>query len=243
MKHLTSIEALPDYRLKLRFDDGVEGVVDLSPEVGKGVFAAWKDVELSMPRTHLCQLPVTNPPRPPRHRRNAVSGDSPGELRWRSGASWHKVNSSERFFQRRNFVRRFPSEVFVALAEVAVVGRLAVNRAEQVQLLDDVRRLEAEHCAHGLLDLLVGDAVHRRAERIDADADRFGMADGVGKLDFRARGDACRDNILRDVTAHVSRAAIHLAWVFAGERAATVTAHAAIAVHDDLAAGQTGVAL
>src|SRR5674476_1542867 len=69
------------------------------------------------------------------------------------------------------------------------------------------------------------------------------MADGVGKLDFRARGDACRDNILRDVTAHVSRAAIHLAWVFAGERAAAVTAHAAVAVHDDLAAGQTGVAL
>ena len=45
MKHLTSIEALLDYRLKLRFDDGVEGVVDLSAEVGKGVFAAWKDVE------------------------------------------------------------------------------------------------------------------------------------------------------------------------------------------------------
>ncbi len=45
MKHLTSIEALPDYRLKLRFDDGVEGVVYLSAEVGKGVFAAWKDVE------------------------------------------------------------------------------------------------------------------------------------------------------------------------------------------------------
>ncbi|HZL77710.1 MAG TPA: DUF2442 domain-containing protein [Candidatus Limnocylindrales bacterium] len=43
MKHLTSIEALPDYRLKLRFDDGVEGVVDLSAEVGKGVFAAWQD--------------------------------------------------------------------------------------------------------------------------------------------------------------------------------------------------------
>ena len=45
MKHLTSVEALSGYRLKLRFGDGVEGVVDLSAEVGKGVFAAWKDME------------------------------------------------------------------------------------------------------------------------------------------------------------------------------------------------------
>lgn len=43
MKRITSIEPLPDYRLKLRFDDGVEGVVNLSAEVGKGVFAAWQD--------------------------------------------------------------------------------------------------------------------------------------------------------------------------------------------------------
>ena len=44
MKHITSIQPLPGYKLKLRFDDGVEGVVDLSAEVGKGVFAAWNDV-------------------------------------------------------------------------------------------------------------------------------------------------------------------------------------------------------
>jgi hypothetical protein len=34
---------LPGYRLQLRYDDGVEGTVDLSADVGKGVFAAWKD--------------------------------------------------------------------------------------------------------------------------------------------------------------------------------------------------------
>ena len=43
MKHITSIQPLPGYKLKLRFDDGVEGVVDLAGEVGKGVFAAWND--------------------------------------------------------------------------------------------------------------------------------------------------------------------------------------------------------
>lgn len=45
MKRVIRVEPLPDYRLKLRFDDGVEGVVDLSPLVGQGVFAAWRDVE------------------------------------------------------------------------------------------------------------------------------------------------------------------------------------------------------
>jgi hypothetical protein len=46
MKTLISAEALPNYRLKLRYDDGVEGVVDLLREVGKGVFKAWEDAEV-----------------------------------------------------------------------------------------------------------------------------------------------------------------------------------------------------
>lgn len=36
-------EARPDYRLWIRFADGVEGEVDVSELAGKGVFAAWKD--------------------------------------------------------------------------------------------------------------------------------------------------------------------------------------------------------
>ena len=43
MKHITAAPPSPDYRLKLRFDDGVAGVVNLSAEVGKGLFAGWKD--------------------------------------------------------------------------------------------------------------------------------------------------------------------------------------------------------
>ena len=44
MKRITAVQPLPDHKLKLCFDDGVEGVVNLSAEVGKGVFAAWNDV-------------------------------------------------------------------------------------------------------------------------------------------------------------------------------------------------------
>lgn len=35
--------ARPGYRLWVRFADGLEGEVDLSELVGKGVFAAWKE--------------------------------------------------------------------------------------------------------------------------------------------------------------------------------------------------------
>ena len=45
MKHITSVQPLPNHKLKLRYDDGVEGVVDLSAEVGKRVFTAWRDTK------------------------------------------------------------------------------------------------------------------------------------------------------------------------------------------------------
>jgi hypothetical protein len=37
------VKALPDYKLRVRFSDGVEGEVNLSHLVGKGVFSAWAD--------------------------------------------------------------------------------------------------------------------------------------------------------------------------------------------------------
>ena len=43
MKRIVFAQALPGYRLQLRYDDGAEGTVDLSADVGKGMFQAWKD--------------------------------------------------------------------------------------------------------------------------------------------------------------------------------------------------------
>ena len=39
----THVEALPGYRIHLRYADGTEGVIDLSASVGRGVFAALSD--------------------------------------------------------------------------------------------------------------------------------------------------------------------------------------------------------
>jgi len=43
MRRICKVKVLPGYRLELEFDDGVSGTVDLSENVGKGVFALWRD--------------------------------------------------------------------------------------------------------------------------------------------------------------------------------------------------------
>ena len=43
MKRVSKVKVLSGYRLELEFDDGVSGIVDLSENVGKGVFALWRD--------------------------------------------------------------------------------------------------------------------------------------------------------------------------------------------------------
>ena len=45
MHRITEVKPLPGHRVWLRFDDGVQGEVDLSELVGKGVFASWTDEE------------------------------------------------------------------------------------------------------------------------------------------------------------------------------------------------------
>ena len=43
MKKIVAFDVLENYRIHLRFEDGVEGTVDLSRLVGQGVFVAWRD--------------------------------------------------------------------------------------------------------------------------------------------------------------------------------------------------------
>ena len=38
------VKALPNFRIWLRYDDGVNGEIDLSDLAGRGVFTAWEDI-------------------------------------------------------------------------------------------------------------------------------------------------------------------------------------------------------
>ena len=42
----TQVKALEGYSIWIKFEDGVEGVVDLSSYVGRGVWKAWEDRSL-----------------------------------------------------------------------------------------------------------------------------------------------------------------------------------------------------
>lgn len=41
--YLKNAEAITEYRLKVEFEDGVKGVIDLKKWKGKGVFKYWND--------------------------------------------------------------------------------------------------------------------------------------------------------------------------------------------------------
>jgi hypothetical protein len=45
MKKIVKLKVLSDYRIEIEFDDGIQGVVDLSSLVGQGVFSSWKEYE------------------------------------------------------------------------------------------------------------------------------------------------------------------------------------------------------
>lgn len=42
---IVACKPMPHYHLWIRFDDGLEGIVDLNHLVGKGVFKAWHSVD------------------------------------------------------------------------------------------------------------------------------------------------------------------------------------------------------
>lgn len=44
MPNTVAVTALPGHKLRVEYSDGVQGEVDLSHLLGKGVFAAWKDL-------------------------------------------------------------------------------------------------------------------------------------------------------------------------------------------------------
>ena len=45
MRRPITVEALPEYRLRVAYPDGAQGVIDLSGDVGRGVFAPLADTE------------------------------------------------------------------------------------------------------------------------------------------------------------------------------------------------------
>ena len=144
-------------------------------------------------------------------------------------------------FQCGCFVGALPSKFRLLAAEVAVGGGFAVNRAQQVEHLDDAFRAQVEMFANQGDQFFFADFAS--AESIDGNRSRFGNADGVGYLDLALGCQTGGYDIFRNIAAGVSGGTVHFGRVFAGECAAAVRSCAAVGINDDFTAGQTAVAL
>ena len=71
--------------------------------------------------------------------------------------------------------------------------------------------------------------------------DRLRLADGVGETDGAAFSKSRRHNVFCDVAGHIGSAAIHLGAVLAGQRAAAMWCEAAVGIHHQLTACESGI--
>jgi len=124
---------------------------------------------------------------------------------------------------------------------VAVLGGLAVDGVDEVELLDNDTGAHVEVGLDDLDELLgapVGGAVG-----LDEDGERLSDTNGVGELDKGTASELCVNERLGDPAGKVGSRAVDLAVVLAGERTTTVGTPSTVGVDDDLAASETGVTL
>src|ERR1051326_2369883 len=122
--------------------------------------------------------------------------------------------------QRFGFIGPFPGEAFFVAAEVSVSRGCFINRPAQVELFDDTARSQFKIIAHKLGDRRLANA--SRAGCVDEHRNRISDADGIRELDQTTIGESGCDDVLCDVTRHVSSGAIDLRRVLTREGTAAV---------------------
>ena len=132
-----------------------------------------------------------------------------------------------------------PLEILVR--EVAVLGRLEVDRVSKVELLDDDTRSQVKV----VLDYL--DELVRRfigcAICLNEDGKRLRNTDGVGELDECTTSQFGINKRLSDPPSKVGSRAVDFGVVLAGEGTTTMSTPATIGIDDDLTASQTSITL
>src|SRR5579859_1668558 len=166
----------------------------------------------------------------------------PGSLAARAPRNYSKKSDGP--LQRFSEVRLLPGEAALIVrraAEMAVGRRAGIDRPIEVEMPADAARGQIHHFGHGLLELVLRNLAG--AVGVDIDRQRPRHADRIGELQRAAVGETRRDDVLGDVARRISRRAIDLGRILAGEGAAAMRGRAAIGVDNDLAAGQAGIAV
>src|ERR1700743_1627726 len=141
--------------------------------------------------------------------------------------------------ERCRLVRLLPRERIFAAAEVAECRGLLIDRAAKFQVIDDPLRRQREVGANEIFHRVFRNRTG--TERVHHYGYGLGDADRIGKLHLSTLREAGGNDVLGDIAGHIACGSIHLRRILARERAAAVTAHAAVAVDDDLASCQSGV--
>src|SRR6185312_12567021 len=157
-----------------------------------------------------------------------------------SGGNVRLALSQASFAQFHGFVSSLPAEVRVFATEVTVRSRLLVNGTTQPQRFNDALWRELEVIAHKLLKRPL--IQFARSKSIHQNTYGLRHADGVCQLNFATVSQSGRDQVLGDIAAHIAGRAIHFCRILTAERATAMTAHSAVAIHNDLAARETCIA-
>src|SRR5215510_7742016 len=116
-----------------------------------------------------------------------------------------------------------------------------IYRPAQIQTLDNAAWRQLEVIAHKLRQRAFTNA--SRSFGIHEHGNRIRNADGVSKLDRATISESRSDDVLGNITRHVSCRAIDLRRIFSRESTATVRRVTTISVNNDLSTSDTGIAL
>src|SRR5262249_19155098 len=138
-------------------------------------------------------------------------------------------------FQLGRLIRLLPTKLGFIPTKMTVARRLPVNRPAQFEGCDDTARCELEILANQLGNLVLLDP--SGTKRIDADRHRVCDSNCICQLDLNPIRQSGGDHILGNVSRHIAGGAVNLRRILSGERAAAMTAHAPIAIYDNLSSG------
>ena len=141
--------------------------------------------------------------------------------------------------------RNFPSEIRVSSAEVTVSSGLLEDRSAQLKVANDGPRTEVEVILddHSDLGVSLARSLHAGAIGVYEDGERVRDSDGVRQLDQAAVGKTGGNYGLGSPSGSVGSRTVDLRGVLSRESSSSVGSPASVSVNNDLAAGESSVAV
>ena len=126
-----------------------------------------------------------------------------------------RFSDARRFAECLSFVRAFPRQINIRASEMTERRGLTINRAAQIEHLDNARRTEIKQLVNNLSELFIRN--NARTLRINQKGDWTRHADGIRQLNFTTLGKSGSYDVLGDIARGICGTAIHLGRILAAE--------------------------